>query len=604
MKRFYIFSVIFIISILCFNFNLQSQLVYYVGNGGSWENWDIYSYDISTGVETRLTFNEAIDNHPSVSHYDTTQIAFSSTRGGEFNIYIANVNNIDNTAVQLTYNNNYPDRHPHWHPNGNLIVYTSKDRPVTTEEILATECSEPIITYETRYYEGINIIDINDPGIVYQIDITTAWDQNNDPDIWIFGDSTYVGHPSFNHQGNVMVFTAAIDGQGKNWEVYTVGFDPINKGLIPNSLVRVTHGPNASSNPIKVSGGAKFSNDDSEIIFNSSRITGGNSQIFSVPSTSKNLELNQSYRRTWHHGNDYVPEPLGNGDIIITSDLGDLTICNCDEEPGATDDLDVVLLEKDDYESRTVLGDDASQQTLLLADEVSWFCGLKPNLSQCTFLPRIMNLESLWLEMHPYELLPPDLLAGYGDDYADNAMEMYDLGGSNMYNYLLNNEPMLWELMYQDMSLLWSSFPGWDNHEALGTWLNSTTQLRNKKYVVPSIMYGVGLGDSCAFVDTLTGIQEQVASKYFILKQCAPNPFSMNTTISYELFENGHVKLLVYDISGKEVATLVDKVQSKGSYSTIFKAGNLDEGVYYYYMRLDNYSQIKKMVLLNKLQID
>lgn len=574
-------------------------MVYYVGNGGSWINWDIYSYDISTGIETRLTFNEAIDNHPSVSHYDTVQLAFSSTRdGGEFDIYVADVNDIDNTAVRLTFNNDYPDRHPHWHPNGDLIIYTSKDRPVTTEKILATECSEPIITYETRYYEGINIIDLNDPGTVIPIDITTAWDHNTYPDIWIFGDSTYVGHPSFSHQGNVMVFTAAIDGQGKNWEVYTVGFDPINKGLIPNSLVRVTHGPNVGSNPIKVSGGATFSIDDSEIIFNSSRITGGNSQIFSVPANSNNLVLHETYRRTWHHGNDYVPEPLENGDLIITSDLGDLTICNCDEEPGATDDLDVILLERDDYESRTILGDDDSQQTLLLADEVSWFCGLKPNLSQCTFLPRVMNVESLWLEMHPYELLFPDLLAGYGDDYVDNAMELYDLGGYNMFYYLLDHEPSMLDFIYDDMTQLWTYFPGWDDHEELGNWLNSTAQLRMKKYVVPSIMYGVGLGDSCGFVDTLTGIQEQVAGKYFILEQNAPNPFSQNTTIAYELIENGHVQLVVYDVLGKKVATLVDKQQTKGKYSIDFKSGSLKEGIYFYSMRLTNYFQIKKMILL------
>lgn len=592
------FFVIFVISIISFNFTAEAQLVYYVGNGGTWQNWDIYSFDISTGVETRLTFDDAIDNHPSISHYDTTRVAFSSTRdGGEFDIYVADVDDIDNTAVRLTTNNDYPDRHPHWHPNGDLIVYTSKDRPVTTEAILATECSEPIITFEIRYYEGINIIDLNNPGTVIPIDITTAWDHVASPDIWIFGDSTYVGHPSFSHQGNLMVFTAAIDGQGKNWEVYIVGFDPINKGLIPNSLVRVTHGPNLGSNPIKMSGGATFSNDDSEIIFNSSRITGGNSQIFTVPATANNLVLQETHRRTWHHGNDYVPEPLENGDVVITSDLGDLTICECDTEPGATDDLDIVLLDKDDYATRTVLGTDDSQETLLLADEVSWFCGLKPNLTNCTFQPRVMNVESLWLEFHP-DLLFPDLLAGYGEAYSNNAYEMYDLAGYNMFEFLLEEEPSMLDLIYEDMTNLWVGFPGWDDPILLENWLNSTAQLRMKKYVVPTIMYGVGLGDSCSFVDTLTGLQEQVTGKYFLLNRNYPNPFSQKTTISYELFKSGHVQLAVYDLQGKRVASLVDKEQLTGSYSIVFNTGKLEEGIYFYSMRVANYFQIKKMILL------
>ena len=59
---------------------------------------------------------------------------------------------------------------------------------------------------------------------------------------------------------------AAIDGEGKNWEVYIAGFDPVGIALIPNSLRRVTRGPDNGSNPIKMSGGATFNNDDTQII--------------------------------------------------------------------------------------------------------------------------------------------------------------------------------------------------------------------------------------------------------------------------------------------------------------------------------------------------
>ncbi len=307
---------------------------------------DIYSFDLGTGIETRLTTNPAIDNHPVVAHFDSTRVCFSSNRDGlEFEIYVADVSDIDSTAVRLTFNQGYPDRHPHWHPTDSLIIFTSKDRPVTTTVVNASECSQPIITHVTRYFEGMNLIDLEFPAITIPIVVQTAWDTFGDPTIWVLGDSVYVGHPSFNHDGDLLVFTASIDGDGKVWEVYTAGFDSATHTLVPHSLKRITHGPDIGSNPIKMSGGAVFSHDGTEILLNSTRTTGGNSQIFSVPASSEDLVLSDIYRRTWHNGNDYVPEPLNDDDILISSDLGLTKICNCDSFPGATPDLDVVLIE-------------------------------------------------------------------------------------------------------------------------------------------------------------------------------------------------------------------------------------------------------------------
>ena len=67
MKNFYKFLAIFVIAIVSINISTEAQVVYYVGNGGVWENWDIYSFDIGSDTETRLTTSSAIDNHPSIS---------------------------------------------------------------------------------------------------------------------------------------------------------------------------------------------------------------------------------------------------------------------------------------------------------------------------------------------------------------------------------------------------------------------------------------------------------------------------------------------------------------------------------------------------------
>lgn len=210
MKHFYRFLLISLILIAGINIGSLAQVVYYVGDGGLWENWDIYSYNIQTGIETRLTTDPGIDNHPVISHYDTTRVAFSSNRdNGEFEIYVADVGDIDGTAVRLTFDNHpppnvmgaYPDRHPHWHPNGELIIYTCKNREVLVPDTLATECSQPFIIYivngiRYRLFEGMNILEIDETGTVLdyiELDIRDAWDGSRA--IWRDDLSVYVGHP-------------------------------------------------------------------------------------------------------------------------------------------------------------------------------------------------------------------------------------------------------------------------------------------------------------------------------------------------------------------------------------------------------------------------
>jgi hypothetical protein len=88
--------------------------------------------------------------------------------------------------------------------------------------------------------------------------------------------------------------------------------------------------------------------------------------------------------------------------------------------------------------------------------------------------------------------------------------------------------------------------------------------------------------------------------KDFKLDQNHPNPFNPTTTIEYELFEESHVTLKVYDLIGKEITTLVDETQPKGDYTVEFDASkysNLTSGIYFYKLTTDNYSDVRKMIL-------
>jgi Glycosyl hydrolase family 59/Secretion system C-terminal sorting domain len=84
----------------------------------------------------------------------------------------------------------------------------------------------------------------------------------------------------------------------------------------------------------------------------------------------------------------------------------------------------------------------------------------------------------------------------------------------------------------------------------------------------------------------------------FSLDQNYPNPFNPTTEIHYQLPENSFVTLKVYDILGREVATLINERQNVGNYNVTFNAGHLSSGVYLYRLQAGAYSNTKKLLLV------
>jgi len=81
------------------------------------------------------------------------------------------------------------------------------------------------------------------------------------------------------------------------------------------------------------------------------------------------------------------------------------------------------------------------------------------------------------------------------------------------------------------------------------------------------------------------------------LEQNYPNPFNPTTQINYSIKEAGLVQLKVYDILGKEIATLVNENKEAGNYSIGFNAAELPSGVYIYQLTTPGFSQVRKMIL-------
>ena len=110
--------------------------------------------------------------------------------------------------------------------------------------------------------------------------------------------------------------------------------------------------------------------------------------------------------------------------------------------------------------------------------------------------------------------------------------------------------------------------------------------------------WGNGPQDIYANAENLpTGITNTngIANTYS-LSQNYPNPFNPTTTIKFSLPKDGLVKLVVYDVLGKEVATLVNGGQTAGNYEVTFDASKLTSGIYFYKITSGDFSDVKKMM--------
>jgi hypothetical protein len=90
----------------------------------------------------------------------------------------------------------------------------------------------------------------------------------------------------------------------------------------------------------------------------------------------------------------------------------------------------------------------------------------------------------------------------------------------------------------------------------------------------------------------------EIPSEY-MLEQNFPNPFNPSTTINFSIPKSSDVSLKIYDVLGKEVATLVKEFKLAGNYSVNFtETSGLNSGVYYYTITAGNFTDTKKLVLV------
>lgn len=163
---------------------------------------------------------------------------------------------------------------------------------------------------------------------------------------------------------------------------------------------------------------------------------------------------------------------------------------------------------------------------------------------------------------------------------------------------------------------------GWEEHGIEGDPLfmgiippvsNGSLPITNLQMTSPAINSGIqidttfpdvfeildGMPDIGAIEYSTTSIENQGAYiNSFTLLQNYPNPFNPTTKIKFDIPKSGIVKLVIYDILGREVSRLVNTKLTAGRYEMEWNAGGYASGMYFYRLETDGFVQTKKMMLV------
>ncbi|NIT59347.1 MAG: T9SS type A sorting domain-containing protein [Aliifodinibius sp.] len=113
---------------------------------------------------------------------------------------------------------------------------------------------------------------------------------------------------------------------------------------------------------------------------------------------------------------------------------------------------------------------------------------------------------------------------------------------------------------------------------------------------IPTIVQN-GAGRA-GYVTSIAHNENDVPVKSYQLYQNYPNPFNPVTNFGFRISDFGFVSLKIYDITGREVATIVSEKLPAGSYEYQWDARGFASGVYFYQLEAKGYNEVKKMTLM------
>jgi serine protease AprX len=182
-------------------------------------------------------------------------------------------------------------------------------------------------------------------------------------------------------------------------------------------------------------------------------------------------------------------------------------------------------------------------------------------------------------ERYSFPPLPP---AGVFDARYENGSMLASLTGT-------------WKTALQAISISSAAYPvtiGWKNSS-----VKSRALLLIDDKSVPLINSGSVILTHAPDRLAIELSPDEIPASY-ALGQNYPNPFNPATTIRYQTTAPGHVTLRLFDLTGGEIRTLVDRQQDAGYYSVQVDASNLPSGIYFYRLTAGSFREVKKMVLM------
>jgi hypothetical protein len=128
---------------------------------------------------------------------------------------------------------------------------------------------------------------------------------------------------------------------------------------------------------------------------------------------------------------------------------------------------------------------------------------------------------------------------------------------------------------------------------AYSVYLDRSGGIHNPKYIVSALRGSM----SALGIATAVENEEAVPTTY-TLYQNYPNPFNPTTNIKFALPSSGHVKLTIYDVTGREVTTLVNNELSAGTHNIEWRAKDMASGIYLYRIEAGSFVKVNKMLLV------
>lgn len=214
-----------------------------------------------------------------------------------------------------------------------------------------------------------------------------------------------------------------------------------------------------------------------------------------------------------------------------------------------------------------------------------------PSPYESIYYERMDSLGNVWQFMNNKSVLKYSFSPCVGDTFAfqKNQDGYWEVSNKTFtYNSLVKRKSYDIQFMLRNLPI--------DNDYVFSKYIGLTSYGFEGGYggLLGGKINGVCFGDTTAL--SVNDKKENITD--YSLEQNYPNPFNPSTMIKYAIAKAGVVSLKLYDVLGKEKAILVNERKEPGSYNFEFKNPTLSSGIYFYTLKVNDYVQTKKMVIL------